>query len=43
MGEKNRMETAIDVGSEAFWAAVATQFPEIQTGDFAPDAEFALL
>lgn len=31
---------AVINGQEEFWKAVAKEFPEIKTGDFAPGAEY---
>jgi hypothetical protein len=42
MVDNQRIETALNKGEDAFWAAVADQFPEITTGDLSPDAAFAL-
>ena len=32
-----QIKTALDKGEDAFWAAVAAQFPEIRAGDLSPD------
>jgi arginyl-tRNA synthetase len=37
-----RIAKAVRDGEDAFWAAVAEQFPEAESGDLAPDAAFAL-
>jgi hypothetical protein len=37
-----RITEAVEDGVEAFWAVIAKQFPEVTSGDFPPDAEFAL-
>lgn len=42
MLEDNRIETALNRGEDAFWAAVAAQYPEIKTGDLGPNAVVAL-
>ena len=38
---KQRIENAIQRGEAAFWAEIAKEFPDIETGDFPPDADFA--
>lgn len=35
--DDDRIETALRKGEDAFWEAVAAQFPEAETGDLAPD------
>lgn len=42
MTGEDRIEAAIRKGDDAFWAAVAAQFPEATTGILAPDAAVAL-
>jgi hypothetical protein len=37
-----RIREAVEDGAGAFWAVIAKQFPEVKSGDFPPDAEFAL-
>jgi hypothetical protein len=37
-----RVEDAVDVGLEAFWAAIVEKFPESQSGDFDPMLEGAM-
>jgi hypothetical protein len=37
-----RITAAVEDGAEAFWAVIAKQFPEATSGDFPPDAEYAL-
>ncbi len=33
-----RADLAATIGERAFWAAVAKEFPEIESGDFPPEA-----
>lgn len=33
---EERIDQAVEKASDAFWAAVVEQFPEIKSGDFAP-------
>jgi hypothetical protein len=35
--DDDRIKTALRKGEDAFWEAVAAQFPEAETGDLAPD------
>lgn len=37
-----RMDAAIEPGLQAFWAQVASDFPEVTTGDLAPELAQAL-
>lgn len=37
----NRIQKAVSVAQQAFWVAIAEQFPEITTGDFPPGAQVA--
>lgn len=39
---EQRIEQVVRGGEDAFWAAVAEQFPEAESGDLAPDAAYAL-
>ncbi|KKK50408.1 hypothetical protein LCGC14_3125340, partial [marine sediment metagenome] len=36
----SKINRAVINGQDAFWEAVKKEFPEIKTGDFAPDAEY---
>lgn len=36
-----RMQNAVAAAQEAFWTAIANHFPEINAGDFPPDAQLA--
>lgn len=36
-GQQKRLDEAVEKAGEAFWDAVVTQYPEVQTGDFGPD------
>lgn len=38
---KERLEQAIEDASNAFWAEIAKQYPEVKTGDFGPEETFA--
>lgn len=35
--DETRITTALDKGEQAFWAAIAAQFPEADHGDLPPD------
>lgn len=35
---RQRMKEALDSADDAFWAVIAKSFPEVETGDFPPDA-----
>ncbi len=35
--DEKRIQHAISKGEEAFWAAVANEFPEATTGDLSPE------
>ena len=37
-----RITEAVEDGANSFWAVIAERFPEAKSGDFPPDAEFAL-
>jgi hypothetical protein len=39
---EERISQAIQTGENAFWAAIASEFPEAKTGDLAPDTVFML-
>lgn len=39
---KKRVEEAVEKAGDAFWNVIAKEFPEIKTGDFAPDAHMTL-
>ncbi|WGS54457.1 hypothetical protein LFL96_25935 [Paraburkholderia sp. D15] len=32
------IESAVEEAKEAFWAVIASKFPEVKSGDFPPDA-----
>jgi hypothetical protein len=36
-----RIEKAVRIADDVFWGAIATEFPEITSGDFPPDAHIA--
>ena len=36
-----RMIKASANGQQAFWESIRKEFPEINTGDFSPDAQYA--
>ncbi|MEW5833363.1 MAG: hypothetical protein AB1763_11065 [Campylobacterota bacterium] len=38
---KEQVDQAIENAGLAFWATIAAAFPEIKTGDFPPDADYA--
>lgn len=38
---EERINEAADDAQEAFWEVVAKKFPEVKTGDFSPEAQFA--
>ncbi|MGU4699121.1 hypothetical protein K6L09_20860 [Burkholderia cepacia] len=38
---KQRMEEVVEKAEEKFWETVADLFPEVKTGDMAPEASFA--
>jgi hypothetical protein len=40
--DEDRIEKALDKGEDAFWAAIAAQFPEAVTGDLSPDMVLTL-
>lgn len=40
--DEDRIEKALDKGEDAFWAAIAAQFPEAATGDLSPDMVLTL-
>jgi len=42
MMEDDRIKAALRRGEDAFWQAVAAQFPEAETGDLAPDMSHKL-
>lgn len=42
MIDDDRIKVALREGEDAFWGAVATQFPEARTGDLAPDVAYDL-
>ncbi len=42
MSNEQRIEQALVKAEEAFWAAVAAQFPEAKTGDVGPWATMKL-
>lgn len=37
-----KVELALNTACEAFWQAVAEEFPEVTSGDFPPDAQMQL-
>ncbi len=40
--DETRIKKALNKGEDAFWEAVAAQFPEATSGDLSPDAVFAI-
>ena len=40
--DEDRIKKALDKGEDAFWAAVAGQFPEATSGDLSPDMSLDL-
>ena len=38
---RKRIEEAASNAQETFWSTMVDEFPEIETGDFPPDATFA--
>ena len=39
---EERISNAVLDGEDAFWAVIAEQFPEAESGDLVPDASMAL-
>ncbi|WP_143279597.1 hypothetical protein [Burkholderia cenocepacia] len=39
--DQQRIEEAVEKAEEAFWFQLASMFPEVKTGDMAPEASFA--
>ncbi len=39
---EERIADAVQDAEDAFWAVIAEQFPEADSGDLSPDAAFAL-
>lgn len=38
--EDNKMEKVAEVAQQIFWDVVSLNYPEVDTGDFPPDAKF---